>query len=214
MVFSSPRLSTPPDSRLLVGIAGIPASGKSCLARTVVEKFNRILEEDSAQPFTSPAILIGLDGWHLTRAQLDAMPNPKEAHDRRGAHWTYDGEGYASFVAAIRKPLLEIGQEPIRAPTFDHAKKDPEFDAIAVLPHHRLVIIEGQFAFVSHGAWKSAGEAMDERWYIEVGEEEATRRILIRHVQTGIARDTDEARWRAENNDMPSESQCLELFST
>ena len=29
------------------------------------------------------ATLVGLDGWHLTRAQLDAMSDPKLAHDKR-----------------------------------------------------------------------------------------------------------------------------------
>ena len=152
----------------------------------------------------APTILIGLDGWHLTRAQLDAMSDPKLAHDRRGAHWTFDAEGYASFVKAIREPLSIVGEESIKAPTFDHAKKDPEYDAVEILPHHRIVVIEGLYTFLSLGPWKVAGEALDERWFIDLGISEATQRLVVRHVQTGVAKDMEEAIWRADNNDMPS----------
>lgn len=41
-----------------------------------------------------------LPGFHYTRKQLDAMPDPEEAHRRRGASWTFDAE---RFVAAIRE---------------------------------------------------------------------------------------------------------------
>jgi len=27
-----------------------------------------------------------MDGFHYYRSELDAMPNPKEAHDRRGKY--------------------------------------------------------------------------------------------------------------------------------
>lgn len=205
---------TPPDTRLLVGVSGIPASGKSCLARIVVEKCNRMLTGDTKEPNCSPAvaILIGLDGWHLTRAQLDAMPDPKLAHDHRGAHWTFDANGFASFVEAIRKPLSIGGS--VKAPTFDHAKKDPEFDAVEVLPHHTIVVIEGLYTFLSIGTWKAAGEALDERWFIDLGVEEAKRRLVARHVHTGVAKNMEEAIWRAEKNDMPSEHCKSHLHTT
>ncbi len=39
-------------------------------------------------------------GFHLTRKELDNLPNPKEAHQRRGADWTFDAD---QFVAAVRE---------------------------------------------------------------------------------------------------------------
>ena len=61
-----------------MAVAGIPASGKSTFAQKVVDRVNIALSTPEQ------AILVGLDGWHLTRAQLDAMPDPKLAHERRG----------------------------------------------------------------------------------------------------------------------------------
>lgn len=93
----------------------------------------------------------------------------------------------------------------IKAPTFDHAAKDPEFDAISILPSHRIVVIEGLYTFLSIGPWREAGLLLDERWFIDIGVEEASRRLVKRHVLTGVTKDMEEAIWRAEQNDIPSE---------
>ncbi|KAL5518390.1 hypothetical protein ACEPAH_72 [Sanghuangporus vaninii] len=193
------------SSHLLVGISGIPASGKSTLAKLVVNKANEVAH-NSDPSFPGPGVLIGLDGWHLTRAQLDAMPDPKLAHDRRGAHWTFDGNGYVAFVKSIRERLSTdmANQRVLRAPTFDHATKDPEPDTVVVLPAHRLVVIEGLYTFLSTDPWVRAGELLDERWFIDIDIEEAKRRLVKRHVLTGVAKDMKEALWRAETSDMPN----------
>lgn len=147
---------------------------------------------------------MNLDGWHFTRAQLDSMPDPKLAHDRRGAHWTFDGEGYVAFVRSLREGILPTAEQVITAPSFDHALKDPTPAAVSICSHHRIVIIEGLYAFLSIDPWKEAGLLLDERWLIQTDIEEAKRRIVKRHVLTGVAKDMEEAKWRAEENDMPS----------
>lgn len=188
------------DQRLLVGLAGIPASGKSTFARTVVDECNRILSLDSEHK----AIVVGLDGWHLTRAQLDAFPDAKLAHDRRGAHWTFDGDAYVDFVQELRKPI-STSKRPIKAPSFDHALKDPTPHSVEIFPHHRIIVIEGLYTFLSIEPWKRAGEQLDERWFIDISVQDASNRLVKRHVLTGVANDMDEAVWRARENDMPSE---------
>lgn len=78
-------LSTEPDSRYLIGISGIPASGKSALARNLIASINSQVGDEIAR-------LVGMDGWHYSRKQLDAFPDPKEARDRRGAAFTFDAQ--------------------------------------------------------------------------------------------------------------------------
>lgn len=154
------------------------------------------------------AACVGLDGWHLTRAQLDAFPDPKLAHDRRGAHWTFDGEGYVAFIRALRQPILSDASgssQIVYAPSFSHEKKDPVFDSIAVYPYHRLVILEGLYTFLGIPPWSTASELLDERWWLQIGEEEAEGRLVARHVKTGVAKDLKEAIWRSRENDAPSE---------
>jgi pantothenate kinase len=212
-------ISTPLQTRLIIGIAGIPASGKSTLAKLIVEHTNTILNTDvelvsaaAAVAERTEAIVVGLDGWHLTRAQLSSLPNPQLAEARRGAYWTFDADGYLEFVKNLRDPLLSSRShtnsavEAIIAPSFDHAVKDPDPRGVQIYPWHRIVLIEGLYCFLSVGAWKEAGELLDERWLTTVDFEEATERIIIRHVASGVAGSIQEARWRARENDMPSES--------
>ncbi|KAL1736299.1 P-loop containing nucleoside triphosphate hydrolase protein [Schizophyllum commune] len=193
--------SVPTPNRLLVGIAGIPASGKSEFAVLVNRYTDALLEGRDEK-----ATLVGLDGWHLTRAQLDAMSNPKLAHDKRGAHWTFDGDSYVAFVRALRQEPTGV----ITAPSFDHAVKDPTPHAVAIHPHHRIVIIEGLYTYLSVEPWCEAGRLLDERWLIEITLEEAEKRLVKRHVLSGVAKDLNEAVWRSNTNDMPNGRFLLE----
>jgi len=204
-----------PPQRLLVGVAGIPASGKSTFTHLLTERVNLHLRDrlhlnkttsgESSAPALQgqgdEAILVGLDGWHLSRAQLDIFPEPQIAHDRRGIHWTFDGAGYVAFLRKLR----DSGYTGvINAPSFDHALKDPTPDAVTIYPHHRIVIIEGLYVFLAIHPWSDGGQLLDERWFIEVDTAEARRRLVARHVVTGVAKDKDEAEWRADQNDLPN----------
>ena len=200
------RSSIPDTARLLIAIAGVPASGKTTFATRLVQHVNAILAQAPGQP-DPRAILIGLDGWHLTRTQLDAMDDPKLAHDRRGIHWTFDAPAYVDVVARLRYPITHDPTGVIYAPSFDHALKDPTPDAVVIKPTHRIVIIEGLYTMLDVHPWRDAAAQMDERWWVEIDPGRAKIRLVKRHVQTGVARDMDEAVWRAENND--EDSECI-----
>ena len=197
----------PVDQRLLVGIAGVPASGKSTLAQMIIDHVNRKWQERFN--IAEVAVVVGLDGWHLSRAQLDAMPDPKLAHDRRGAHWTFDGESYVKFMRELQKvpastTIPETDASIVYAPSFSHELKDPTPLAVAIHPKRRLVVIEGLYTYLGISPWNEAGEMLDERWWVEIGEEEAEKRLVLRHVRSGVAKDHPEAVWRARENDAPS----------
>jgi pantothenate kinase len=195
-------------SRLIVGISGIPASGKSTFALTLTANINTLLQSSHVA-----AILVALDGWHLTRAQLDAFPDPQLAHDRRGIHWTFDGPSYLSFLHTLRAD--PVATTILTAPSFDHALKDPAPDAVVIHPYHRIVIIEGLYTFLNVEPWGEAGRMLDERWWVACEEGEARRRLVKRHVVTGVVANWEEAEKRADENDMPSEcGECFVLLLT
>jgi len=189
----------PASSRLLVGIYGIPASGKSTFADLLLKYIDILLVNDPQ----NSAILVSLDGWHLSRAQLAQFPDPILARDRRGAHWTFDSASYLQFVQSLRTEI-SADMQIIKAPSWDHSLKDPTPDAISIHPNHRLVIIEGLYAALGVDSWGEAALLLDERWYIELSVEEAQRRLVKRHVITGVGKDLADALWRAEKNDFPN----------
>jgi pantothenate kinase len=64
----------PQHKQHIVGIAGSPGSGKSTLAQSVAKQINRLCQQ---QGLSRGAAVAPMDGFHLYKAQLDAMPNPQ-----------------------------------------------------------------------------------------------------------------------------------------
>ncbi|PHH74852.1 hypothetical protein CDD80_2789 [Ophiocordyceps camponoti-rufipedis] len=188
-----------PDQRLLIGIAGIPGSGKTTLSQTISQRLN-----DRAKP-GEPAIAVPMDGFHLSRATLSALPNPSQAHARRGAAFTFDAPKYLTLVRALRSSPTTT----IHAPSFDHAVKDPKEDDIAIRASHRVVVLEGNYLALDEEVWRDAAALLDEIWFVEVGADVARRRLTARHVRAGIARDVDEADRRVTENDLVNGAEVI-----
>ncbi|RYP09879.1 hypothetical protein DL764_001013 [Monosporascus ibericus] len=195
----------PEDRRFLIAIGGIPGSGKTTLSQKVATALNArhatLHPETPVTETASVAAFVPMDGYHLTRAQLSAMPDPAHAHARRGAEFTFDGAAFLRLVRALRVPLSSE-TKPVLAPSFDHAVKDPKPDDIAVLPGHRVVVFEGNYVCLDREPWREAAALMDERWFVDVGFATARRRLVARHVRAGIAADEDDAGRRADENDL------------
>ena len=179
----------------------MPGSGKSTLGDAVSQRINEIYVqqqlESTAKNDEPVAVAMPMDGFHLTRAQLAAMPNAAEAIHRRGAAFTFDGKG---FLALIRR-LSEGGTETVHAPSFDHAVKDPVDNAIAISPAQRIVLVEGNYCALNRKPWSDAAALMSELWYVDVPKEVVWERLAKRHLASGIVADADEARERAQGTD-------------
>lgn len=149
------------------------------------------------------AAFLPLDGYHLTRMQLSAMPDPNTAHARRGAAFTFDAAAFLELVKRLRQPLCPE-TATIYAPSFDHAVKDPVADDIPIAATSRIIIMEGNYLSLGSGApeWKEAAGLMDELWFVDVDEDVARARLTKRHVASGIATNEEEGRRRADENDL------------
>ena len=155
-----------------------------------------------------------MDGYHLTRAQLSAMPDPVTAHARRGAAFTFDAPAFLRLVESLRVPLLQSPNQPsppVLVPSFDHAIKDPRPDDIAILPSHRVVVFEGNYVVLDRPPWSDAAALMDERWFVDVEPAVARRRLVRRHVAAGIAATEEEADRRAVENDLPNGEEIVKF---
>ncbi|KAL1978001.1 hypothetical protein VTN31DRAFT_860 [Thermomyces dupontii] len=200
--------SAPATSRLLIGISGIPGSGKTSLATVMTDRVNALyVNEYPDRPLV--ATFVPMDGYHLTRAQLAAMPDPAHAAARRGAEFTFDGDKFLQLVKRLRETLTP-STPTVYAPSFDHAVKDPVEDDIPIPPTSRVIFFEGNYLSLDKEPWKSAAHLMDELWFVEVDFETARKRLIKRHVQAGIAKDEEEANKRALENDLVNGRQIVD----
>lgn len=150
-----------------------------------------------------------MDGYHLTRSQLSALPDPSSAHARRGAAFTFDAPAYLTLVKKLRAPICPE-DKTIYAPSFDHAVKDPVADEISVAPSVKICVFEGNYVALDKGEWAEAASLMDEIWWVEVDETVARERLVKRHVKAGIAKDEEEAGRRADENDLVNGKEISE----
>lgn len=123
--------------RYLIGVAGVPGCGKSTLSKAVCDRINELTGGDIA-------INVPMDGFHLYRRELDAMPDPQAAHARRGAPWTFNADAYVQFLSKAKTERSET----LTAPSFDHGVGDPVENSIAIRPTHKIVVSEGNYVLL------------------------------------------------------------------
>ncbi|MEM9016469.1 MAG: AAA family ATPase [Verrucomicrobiota bacterium] len=169
----------------LVAIAGIPGSGKTTFAKALASKLDA-------------TIVVPMDGYHRPRCEL----SPADLA-RRGAPHTFD-------VSALKRDLEYWKQNRSgKFPAFDHAKKDPEPEVIVVEPEHRVVIVEGLYLLIPE--WEIA-PLFDRKLFLDCDLETARERLVLRHVETGLCQDQDEARRRVMENDQLNAEFVLRHF--
>lgn len=232
------RNSPPDHSRYLIGITGRPGSGKTTIANTLCQSINShyrhqpnllvrstetkeglgiqsrdsitVADVDPIDPSMNReiSIVISLDGWHYPRSVLDRFEDPVEAHRRRGSPKTFDSRGYLNFLRSLLKST--DGSSLIRAPSFSHSLKDPIPDSISISPHQRIIILEGLYTLLEDSPdWKSASSLIHLPVLIEIDPDRSKRRLINRHVLSGICQDADQASQRVDFNDHPNGEYLL-----
>ena len=176
--------------RRMVCLVAEPGAGKTTLAAQ--------LERDVNERFPGACRALSMDGFHLTRAQLDggvAGRSPAECHRRRGAPWTFDGPGFAARLRALKK-----GTGAVAWPAFDHAKKDPEEDAVVVEATVTVVLVEGLYCLHRADGFEGCEGMFDLAWYLGTPFDLAHKRLVARH-QAAWGISEEEAEKRANEND-------------
>jgi pantothenate kinase len=168
------RALSPESGRLLLGLVGVPGSGKSTVAEALVTALG------------PASVLVPMDGFHLSNDVLVA----RGLADVKGAPETFDR---AAFVALLARLRIEPN---VAAPRFERAIEASVPDAIVVTPAHRLVVVEGNYLL----HWPDAHALLDEVWFVEAGSEEArVVSLMARHESFG--RTPAQAREWVERND-------------
>ncbi|TPX34535.1 hypothetical protein SmJEL517_g02895 [Synchytrium microbalum] len=133
-------------------------------------------------------------------AQLSQMPDPELAHKRRGAPFTFAPELLASLVNRLKEQPSVI----TKAPSFNHALKDPKEDDITILPSHKIILFEGLYLQLSLPVWADIAHAMDELWFLDCDVGVARERVAQRHLASGLVSTVKAGYERFDSNDGPN----------
>lgn len=177
------------ERRLIVGIAGPPASGKSTLAAALREALNGAAAPDGAGEV---ATIAALDGFHYD----DAVLNARGHRPRKGAPFTFDAVGYAAMLERLAAPA----REAVAVPVFDRNLELSRAAAAIVEPHHRIVITEGNYLLLDDDVWRRVRDRLDFSVFLDVPAEELRRRLMERWLGHGYP--LAEAKEKTEKNDL------------
>ncbi len=171
--------------RVIIGIAGGPASGKSTLARDVVDSINR---RDAGA-----ACLVPMDGFHLDNDILEA----RGLLDRKGAPQTFDSGGFVSMLKRLRQADVDV-----YAPIFDRSRDIAIAGAQHIPTGSKTVIVEGNYLLLDEEPWRQGRELFDLTVSLDVPLDVLENRLVRRWLDHGI--DAQAARARALGNDIPN----------
>lgn len=68
--------------------------------------------------------------------------------------------------------------------------------------HHKIVIVEGLYCFLSISPWVDAAKSLDERIWVDCPKEVARKRLVDRHLIEGVEATPEAALKRVEQSDL------------
>lgn len=167
------------------------------------------------------AQVIPMDGFHLPKHVLDTLPDPAQAHSRRGAPFTFDTRLIVEFIAKLKSTLSVpdngLGQFDVikhllpsfDIPSFSHADQDPKRFGIHINPSTRILIMEGLYLLLNEPVWEQIPRMLKDLdstqfWIINSTDSIVLSRVSKRHFSSGLVSSVEQGVVRCELNDLPN----------
>ncbi len=181
-------------NRFIVGIAGPPGSGKTAFASILALVINTIANKNIAS-------IVSLDGWHFSNIYLenkyvkinDDMICLKKI---KGNPNTYDFYSFWQFL----KRVSDGGS--IKFPKYSRKIHDPIQDAGQISDHQRIIIVEGNFLFLSQQPWNVLKELFSLKIFLDLDIEIVCDFIKERQLRGG--RDLEYIEKQIKTVDIPN----------
>jgi pantothenate kinase len=157
--------------RLIVGLAGPPAAGKSTLATALAAA----LTNDEG----APSVAIPMDGFHLANAELGRLG----LADRKGAPETFDATGFVHLLRRLRSG----DPSTVYAPTFNRHVNESIGSAIPVPPDVRVVVTEGNYLLLDVPPWHEVRTLLDVALYLDAPQSTRHSALVRRQLARGLS---------------------------
>jgi pantothenate kinase len=190
-----------PASRIIVGVAGPPAAGKSTLAPALAKLLCRdgagrdvgraaassdmrpdtgaVVRRDAAGSDSGPAaVALGMDGFHLANSELSRLG----LSTVKGAPETFDAYGFIALLKRLRDP-----HEPVvYAPTYGRNVHESIGSAVPVRSSTRVVVVEGNYLLLPTSPWDQVKPLLDLACYLDVPSSARLGALLRRQRSRGL----------------------------
>jgi pantothenate kinase len=155
--------------RIIVGIGGFPASGKTTLAKALVRDIN------TASRATVAAYL-PMDGFHFPNSRLIA----EGREVIKGDIATYDVVAYVAKLLAYKQSF----GISLFAPDYIREKHDVFENMIEISPESRVLVTEGIYVgHITGGGWGEVRSLLDILFYLDTDPEQCADRIVSRNLE-------------------------------
>jgi hypothetical protein len=168
------------DSRVLAGVAGPGACGKTVFAHLL----RRVFCLAAGDKVGAPKVC-GLDGFHYPNAYLESHThtgpsgNVQSLRAVKGSPRTFDVKQFVAKLEALRS------ESRVRLPVYDRRLHDPVPDALVVEPGESLVIVEGNYLLLDGDGWERVRDLLDVVLFLQQPVEAAREAMIRRHVRGG-----------------------------
>jgi len=174
------RLVGEAEGRVLVGIAGTGASGKTTFSLLL-----QLLLERGLPGHFAHVPICSMDGFHYSNAYLathfmvDEQGEQVPLRALKGAPVSYDGDGFVASLVKLRTA------KRTSFPRYDRRLHDPVPGAVRIGPQDRLVLVEGNYLLLEEDPWAAVAELLDLSLFLLQTPEVVREGMISRHIAGG-----------------------------
>ena len=167
-------------SRIIIAIAGPPASGKSTFVTELSEKLDN-------------SVVVPMDGFHIDNAILEQ----RGLISRKGSPDTFDFNGYIALLTRIK-----TATDTVYAASFDRTNDLSRGAAIEVAPDTKIILTEGNYLLLKQSPWNLLHPLFDLTVFLDVPRDTLQQRLVQRWLDHGLQHTV--ALDKVISNDLPN----------
>jgi pantothenate kinase len=141
--------------RLLVGVGGSAAAGKTTFCCIVSKILDQLLAEDDLK-----CKVVGMDAYHLPNERLIEIG----LKHLKGRPNTFDVRSLSDSVVMLKS----LHNSPLSLPVYDRKLHNPRPDVVTIGTDCPLVLIEGLFILCSDERWIPVSSELDFKIFLQV----------------------------------------------